>query len=262
MLRAQGIWSIVDYHMFPWGNAYYNSSLLAGCPSNGGGYGYDRGCYPLWAEQCNETATAPELCWNGTKLCQHGPAECAGDSLEACVMSVYPSPTLYTQFVYCFEAGCLYNGTDPFDSTCNTTAANIEHCADFAGISAAPVLECFNDEARVEALDLQMAKATAALGTSKQGTPWVLINGVPLDDVDDLLPTVCDAWAAENGEAPPGCSSAAAYDWATWQEGATLAAGLGGGLLLGTCFTALCYRRMRKQADTRRAPLLDLAGAA
>ena len=260
-LTAEGIWNIIDYQMFPWGNAYYNSTLLDGCPNSPGG-GYNRDRYTCWSDRCNSTTAAPELCWNGTKLCQHGPGECEGDSLEVCAMSAYPSPTIYTQFVYCFEQSCLYDGDDPTASTCNMTTAFIEQCAAFAGVSATPILECYEDEPRVAALDLVVAKATAALGTSKTGTPFVLVDGAPLDDVDLLLPAVCGAWQAQDGQLPAGCVSSPDYDWMTWQEGVTLGAGLGGGLLLGAGLMALCYCGLRKKRDSRRAPLLDLAGSA
>jgi len=246
--------------MVPWGNAYYNSALLDGCPSSPGGQ-YNRDRYTCWAEKCNATATAPELCWNGTKLCQHGTGECAGDSLEACAISVYPSPTLYTPFVYCFEQSCVYNSTDPFASHCDTSSTFIEGCAAYAGIDAAPLVECFADADRVAALDLVAAKATAALGTSKEGTPWVLVNGQPLDDPSTLLASVCDTWAAEAGSGdttPAGCTSKR-YDWASWQEAVTLAAGLAGGLLLSMTLVCLCRLCRSKKASSRHAPLLDAA---
>ena len=62
----------LDYNFYPWGNAYFNSSFLDDCPDFPG-YGKSRSL--CWASRCNAT-DAPPACFNGTKLCQHGPAEC------------------------------------------------------------------------------------------------------------------------------------------------------------------------------------------
>jgi len=256
-LHADGIWNVIDLRMYPWGNAYYDSPLLDGCPSTNGTYPYNRDRYTCWAERCSSTTSAPEQCFNGTKLCQHGPDECYANSVEVCSTAVYP-PTLYSDFIYCFEESCEYDGADPTNSTCNTTVAFLEGCASYAGIAAAPILECFDDAARRDLLDQDAARATAALGTFKEGTPWVLLNGVPLDDVNSLLEAICDAWSAQDGAMPPGCPGASAdasYDWATWQESLTLAVGLGGGLLCSLGLCALCMQRAK--ANERRAPLLE-----
>lgn len=239
-----------------------DSALLtnAGCPNGTEPYPYNRNRYTCWAGLCNSTTDAPPDCFNGTMLCQHGPGECAGNSIENCAKFSYPSQPLYTSFVYCFEASCTYDSDNPFNSTCNTSAAFLEQCGAYAGIDAAPIIACFEDATLTAQLDLAAAHQTAALGTSKLGTPWVLVNGEPLDDTDDLLSAVCDAWSAQDGAVvPSGCPGApvSPYDWKTWQEGATLGVGVGGGLLLGLLVALFVVRcRRKKESGAGGVPLL------
>ena len=49
-----------------------------------------------------------------------------------------------------------------------------------------------------------IAKRTVALGSSKLGTPWVLVNGKYLEDPDTLLNKVCEVY---KGEKPEGCNA-------------------------------------------------------
>ena len=55
-------------------------------------------------------------------------------------------------------------------------------------------------------LDAANAKATAALGASKIGTPWVLLQGKHVE-TDGLLKQVCDAIGSVSSP-PAGCATA------------------------------------------------------
>ena len=241
----------------PWGNAYYNSSLLDGCPSTPGG-GYDRGRMPCWAALCNAT-NAPAQCFNGKKICQHGIGECEGDSMEACAMHAYPSPTLYAPFVYCLEGQHGY-----WDQQAQKGGLNLSYvqpCAEQAGISAAPILECFNDEALKTSLDQEAARKTAKQAAmvppSEWGTPFVLVDGKQLQDTDELLRSVCDAWKGQDGAIPLGCVQEYWKKWFTYRTAAALGVGLAVGILLLKCLECICRRCCCRSDDSSKSSSRD-----
>ena len=153
------------------------------------GYGKVRSL--CWQSRCNGTDTVPAGCFEGTKLCQHGPAECEADSLEACAIDVYPSANVFAPFVTCFEG------------VHHANLSYVSLCAEEVGIPAAPILECYEDKARVAALDEKAARLTAQSG--HQYTPWVVLSNFSgsekqvLQDPDTLLASVCDIYAAQDG---------------------------------------------------------------
>ena len=212
------------------------------------GYGKVRSL--CWQSRCNGTDTVPAGCFEGTKLCQHGPAECEADSLEACAIDVYPSANVFAPFVTCFEG------------VHHANLSYVSLCAEEVGIPAAPILECYEDKARVAALDEKAARLTAQSG--HQYTPWVVLSNFSgsekqvLQDPDTLLASVCDIYAAQDGaKVPAGCpagkpSIVPGYNWLTWQEGATLGAGIGGGLIGSAVIGAIvycCCKKKRQRAD-------------
>ena len=77
-------------------------------------------------------------------------------------------------------------------------------------------------------------------------------------DPDTLLASVCDIYAAQDGaKVPAGCpagkpSIVPGYNWLTWQEGATLGAGIAGGLIGSAVIGAIvysCCKKKRQLAD-------------
>jgi hypothetical protein len=167
-------------------NAYYN---ITKCPSP---Y-YIRSNYYCWVNNCAPgVANPPKDCYDQQSgiLCQHGQGECVGNDWEMCVVDMYTDGLQIMDFIYCYEI---------------TNSANeraIPGCASFAGMDYQRIQQCYNDKARVNNLQIHYANATASLGDSKQGVPWILINGVVLNDVDQLLTSVCKAY---KGIQPAGC---------------------------------------------------------
>ena len=179
-----GLASIMDFEMFPWGNAYF------GTPP----FDKEKGMYP-WATKCG-TASPPKDCFVETsvnqKLCQHGADECMVNLLEGCSKSLYQKWETYMGFVTCIEA----------DAT-PTAPGSIHKCATSASINGTDIMLCAADKEAAAEVSAASAYATAKLGTAKLGTPWVIVNGVTLQDpIKDLLPSVCNAW---NGTAPAIC---------------------------------------------------------
>lgn len=177
---------ILDYTFYPWGNAYYNISQC-------GGPVYSKDRYFCWVEACGNNSLPATDCYSGTVVCQHGQKECDADTLELCAMHIYPAPAAYAPFVYCFE------GVHESDWSAAPS------CAALTGLSWDLLSACFEDEALTGRLEADAARATAALGSAKQGTPWVLVNGEVLEETDALLTTVCKAY---KGEPPAGCAAA------------------------------------------------------
>ena len=231
----------------PWGNAYYNSSLLDACPSEVGS-GYDRQKFPCWAKLCNST-NAPKACFTGDKLCQHGPDECHGDSIEACAMHAYPAPSLYGPFVFCLEG--QHGWWDGKAQKGGVNESFLHPCAKQAGIDAAPILHCLSDKVLQESLDREAARKTAVqaakVPAAQWGTPFVLVNGVHLAETTELLTTVCNAWKAQDGALPAGCKQELSI-WLSVETLVAFAAGLGAGLV--SLLSIQCIFRRCRRKDT------------
>ena len=86
---------LVEYEYFPWGNAYYNTSKC-------GGATFSKNSTDCWAEQCGGD-TPPAECFAGTPVCQHGPAECKANTIEACAINLYPMASTFGPFIKCWE---------------------------------------------------------------------------------------------------------------------------------------------------------------
>lgn len=140
-----------------------------------------------WVKECGGSSPASD-CFVGTVLCQHGDDECKADTIEGCAVKHYGSMGA-ADFVYCFE----YSQQGK--------ASAMTSCAQATGLDAEVIAKCVtgDDGAKVDAAN---AKATAALGTSKIGTPWVLVNGKALEDADSLFKTVCKSMGSR---APSAC---------------------------------------------------------
>lgn len=175
------------YEMIPWGNAYYNTSKC-------GSGDFDKDKMYCWIEECGKDGSIPEDCFSGKEICQHGETECTADLIEACVIGHNP-PETYTRFVWCFEGDHQSDARFAGD------------CAEQAGVDFKTVQECVTGDEGHQ-LNAANAKKTAAIGTDRKGTPWVLVDGKVLDDPDTLLSAVCSAYT---GSKPAGCASVVSH---------------------------------------------------
>ena len=73
--------------------------------------------------------------------------------------------------------------------------------ADAEQLDSGAILGCANNKTRAAEILVANARATIAQ-VNMTGTPWVLVDGVPLGDDADLLGAVCDAFT---GAPPAGC---------------------------------------------------------
>lgn len=181
-ITAPGLASIMNFTFIPWGNAYYDT---AECPTRS--FDKQRGMY-CWIKACG-AVNPPADCYTGKKLCQHGTAECEADTVEACAIDAHPDFVDYMPFVDCLE--------NPFSATKGQACAEKLGWADWDDIHT-----CATGAAG-QALDAANAAKTVAFGTSRLGTPWVVVNGKALEDPTTLTRAVCTAYA---GAKPAGCN--------------------------------------------------------
>ncbi|XP_060175006.1 gamma-interferon-responsive lysosomal thiol protein-like [Lycium barbarum] len=151
-----GIIDIVDLKLVPWGN----TKILA----------------------------------NNTFKCQHGPAECLLDTVEACALDAWPDLNEHFPFIYCVES-LIYN----------ENYTQWETCFKKLHLKAKLVTDCVCSE-RGKELELRYAAETSALQPPHKYVPWVVVDGQPLyDDYTNFISYICKAY---KGTAPiPGCSS-------------------------------------------------------
>lgn len=177
-LTAEGVFDVVDYRFFPWGNAFYNSTE---CPY--ASYSHD-GIH-CWLDRCGGKSP-PKDCFDGTALCQHGSQECLENLVEACAKYKNPDDVMAVSvFAWCVES---------------SEKLSIETCADMAGLDSGEISDCVSGSDGILA-NQAVAAATVALDPPHTGTPWVLVNGKQAD-TSNLLREVCRAY---NGKKPRGC---------------------------------------------------------
>lgn len=140
-----GIIDIVDLTLYPWGNA--------------------------------------KLRGNSSFTCQHGPAECLLNTIEACAIDAWPDVKEHFPFIYCIES-LFYNGE----------YTEWETCYEKSSKDPKPVFDCFFTE-RGKELELSYAAATNALEPPHKYVPWVVVDGQPLyEDYDNLFRYICKAY--------------------------------------------------------------------
>merc|ERR1719421_2548983 len=119
-----------------------------------------------WVKDCASSNPNPSPdCYSAPILCQHGQEECDADRLEGCVIDLYPEPFVHGNFIVCYEG----EGLSPAE------------CGRRYGLNMTEVNACTNSK-KGETIEAENARLTANLGTAKLGTPWILINGIYLQN--------------------------------------------------------------------------------
>lgn len=146
----------------------------------------------LWPYGNAKEAMGPDKQWVFT--CQHGPAECLGNMIEACAIKYHNATSDWFPFVNCIEA----SSQDPGEAA--------PGCASKSGWTdyATSITTCVKGP-EGNALMHSIAVATDSLVPPHQWTPWIVLNGKPLNSGQlslSLTKLVCDAY---QGTKPPGC---------------------------------------------------------
>lgn len=116
------------------------------------------------------------------------PQECKGNKLQACAQAHFSNLSMQMDLFRC--QGAAYPDS----------VVDMQSCAEAAGMEWAPILACYDGD-EGDALIAANAKRTAALNPPHAGVPWVVVNDAPVDDRDQLLAAICDAYVG----AKPSC---------------------------------------------------------
>jgi len=183
--------SIMNFDIIPWGNSYYNNSK---CGVSSYNKSYSMFC---WVEMC-DVENPPVECWEGHVMCQHNDNECYMMMYQECALEAGGIEEGY-DFYGCLtqkesmawrngESGRVLLETAAHQCTSNEA---IHHCFKFN-----------SGEPASRNIWKHYALRTLKLGTSRKGTPWILVNGEVVDHTN-LLDAVCDAY---DGAPPLGCT--------------------------------------------------------
>jgi len=129
--------------------------------------------------------------------CQHGVEECLGNVIETCTLNLYPQASAI-QFIGCIEA----SEVRPVDQAA-LKCASLQPELNFTRI-----MQCAQAQ-EGELMEHNMALATDALDPPHTFVPWVTLNGVHTDEIqqeaqDDLLGLICTTY---QGPKPAACTT-------------------------------------------------------
>ncbi|KAK3087901.1 hypothetical protein FSP39_012291 [Pinctada imbricata] len=119
--------------------------------------------------------------------CQHGKEECIGNLIETCAIHLMKNISSYFPFISCIENDQF---AEPQDSA--------EKCAKKLGVDFKSIKECANSDLGNK-LEHEMAVRTDALSPPHKYVPWVTLNGVHTEDIEqqaekDLVKLICGAY--------------------------------------------------------------------
>lgn len=125
--------------------------------------------------------------------CQHGEQECVGNMIEACLLNLTDSDAFLTIF-------CMESSGDPIKAA--------QSCVELFSpdLSWKRLMTCVNGDLGNQIMH-QNALKTQALKPSHTYVPWITINGVHTEEIQDkafsaLVPLVCNLY---KGEKPATC---------------------------------------------------------
>ncbi|XP_077981320.1 gamma-interferon-inducible lysosomal thiol reductase-like [Glandiceps talaboti] len=128
--------------------------------------------------------------------CQHGENECIGNFIETCLLHYNGMKTAFPVLA------CMEDIGTPYDPQI------LQQCASQYSVDYQTVLKCSNSSLG-NSLEHEMAEKTDALNPPHTYVPWVTVNGVHTEEIQqeataDLLKLVCDTYT---GPKPPACTA-------------------------------------------------------
>ncbi|NP_001017196.1 gamma-interferon-inducible lysosomal thiol reductase precursor [Xenopus tropicalis] len=127
--------------------------------------------------------------------CQHGPEECLGNMMEACLIHILDDIYKYFPIIFCMESS-------------NNVTKSLESClAVYAPeLPLKTVLECVNGDLGNKLMH-ENAQKTKGLSPPHNYVPWIVIDGMHTDDLQaqaqsSLFNLVCDTY---KGPKPEPC---------------------------------------------------------
>jgi len=138
----------------------------------------------------------------GVVQCQHGPAECNLNMVEACGIKHLPRisnlqfASDYMKFIFCVESGAQKSGTP--DSLIKSCAKDTT--------TATAISACYGEGAGAEGKAAIAAVAAKTTPLKHQYTPWLLINGKhSAAGEQNLKAAICAAY--KGPDKPAACST-------------------------------------------------------
>ncbi|XP_037088575.1 gamma-interferon-inducible lysosomal thiol reductase-like [Pollicipes pollicipes] len=144
---------------------------------------------PWGKATANATDAGPSV------TCQHGPEECWGNRLHACVIYDTRTTDARLEAVTCLMADY---------ETLNATAPG---CVRAAGLDWETVSRCAVSDVSLEK-ELEFGRRTQALQPPLTSVPTITLDGSQDGQaamLADLLFYVCETWARKTGHTPEGC---------------------------------------------------------
>ena len=125
--------------------------------------------------------------------CQHGEEECVGNVIESCVLNIEKNKTKTFLFIHCMENIADY-----------PKAA--KNCAPKFNVDYNALIACANSN-QGEQLEHNMAVITGELNPPHTYVPWVTLNGVHSEKINDraakeLMSLICETYM---GPKPDAC---------------------------------------------------------
>ncbi|OMO84950.1 Gamma interferon inducible lysosomal thiol reductase GILT [Corchorus capsularis] len=127
--------------------------------------------------------------------CPHGEEECYLNTIEGCVIDLWPHMMKHFNFIDCTEKRSSQLG--PVKTTEDWEQIWIP-CSEEFGMSADLIKECYDSGYGLE-LQLKYANETASLNPPFDFLPWVVVDDFPLyDDYQNYTKYVCEAYKGEH----------------------------------------------------------------
>lgn len=125
--------------------------------------------------------------------CQHGREECVGNVIETCALNMEKNKSVSFQFIHCMEGIGEYPNA-------------AKKCAPKFNINYDTLMTCANGDQGAE-LEHIMAVKTGALDPPHKYVPWVTLNGVHTEEIEnkamtDLMSLICETY---KGPKPHAC---------------------------------------------------------
>jgi len=135
---------------------------------------------------------------NGKSVqCQHGPQECRANTFQACVQAYHPSVDQWFAFIMCMERG---NG-DPL--------SRAPGCVKRLKLNEEKIAACVDSD-EGQGLLLANARRTLTLQPPARFVPWLVVNGEPYSDHENLVAAVCSQY--EGDDKDKWCQNTARFE--------------------------------------------------
>ncbi|KAF8063862.1 hypothetical protein HT031_003719 [Scenedesmus sp. PABB004] len=162
------------------------------------------GLAPLFESKLSNYVQLDVIPWGNARVdadgavqCQHGPLECALNKLLSCALALEPEQDDWFPFLSCAEDLALKNAKrKPMPEE----VAGV--CGKHAGMPPGKLIACLKGELG-DSLQRLARERTESLQPAHRWVPWLVVNGIPVNDIDSVATYICVALGAH--EWPEAC---------------------------------------------------------